>query len=199
LKEVGAGILRKHKSPVHEKLAKYCTWDSTLGQLAQSAAEYCLATETDTTHYGIAVDAYCHATSPIRRYADLMNQRILKQIIRGNREGLFVTVPIQDLNVRSKACKQYEKNLLFVRAVLNDIRNVSGARILDIQDTKLKIWVHQWQKSVTLYMNKNTDGNFISADEKTIYDLHEGDLVNLSFALNLAGRHWKERMIIRIL
>ena len=36
-------------------------------------------------HYGLNLAAYTHVTSPIRRYADLINQRILKAVIRGKR------------------------------------------------------------------------------------------------------------------
>jgi exoribonuclease R len=199
LKEVGVGILRKHTGPRLEDLKKYSQWDVALERLAQSSAEYCLASESDTTHYGIAVDAYCHASSPIRRYADLMNQRLLKQIIQGNKEGLFVTVPVEDLNLRSKMAKSYERNLLFVRSVLGGKRTFDNVRIININSNKVVLWITEWQKTVSIRMKQNEMGQFVSADEKYTYELHEGDLVSIEFAINLAGRFWKDRMIIRIL
>lgn len=199
LKDVGVGILRTHSAPIIERLTKYTKMDSSLAILANSAAQYCLASDLETNHYGIGVSAYCHASSPIRRYADLMNQRILKQIIRGNREGLCVSVPVEDLNKRAKAAKAYEKNIIFLRAVLGDVRYLSGIRILDICDSTIKVWIYQWQKAVNIRMKRNADGMFISDDEKMIYNLHEGDTINLEFALNTGARHWKERIIIKII
>lgn len=44
------------------------------GKLMQNRAEY---SETCKGHYGLDSEAYSHVTSPIRRYADLVNQRMM--------------------------------------------------------------------------------------------------------------------------
>jgi exoribonuclease R len=184
LKRCGAGILRKHSAPDRARFEAYVSLDPGLGRLAQSSAEYCLAEEEEVSHFGLGAAAYCHATSPIRRYADLMNQRILKQLIRGNKEGLFVTVPVADLNLRAKAAKTFEKNLHYLRALLEGPKEVEGL-ILEVSDTKIRLWIPSWQRIVS-----------IRPEPDRI--LAVGQVGRIRFAIHLLGRHWKERIITKV-
>jgi ribonuclease R len=100
-------IYRSHEEPTKEKLfglqtmianvgiqLKSRTTAKSLQQLLENAkqttAAYAVSsallralpqanyTPDNPTHFGLASEAYCHFTSPIRRYADLQIHRIIK-------------------------------------------------------------------------------------------------------------------------
>ena len=67
-------LLEDTKGEPNERLVRYLVLRS-LPQARYSAAS--------DGHYGLASKCYCHFTSPIRRYPDLMVHRLLKQYLAG--------------------------------------------------------------------------------------------------------------------
>ncbi len=58
-------------------------------------------------HFGLAADSYCHFTSPIRRYPDLMVHRILKRRLGIDRaERLSVCPSLPEIAERSSTCER---------------------------------------------------------------------------------------------
>jgi len=208
LLEAGVGILRTHEAPDLKRLEKYIAMDESLAKLAASAASYTLiGSKPAYTHWGIGTEAYCHATSPIRRYADLANQRILKQLIRGNRENLFVSVPVSDLNQRSKISKGYERDRILLQVLLGSGLREFDARILELileaDQLKISLWIPEWQQRVKYRVKtfeKTERGYRIgSVDETEAHEVAEGDRTRIRCGLNLGARRWKERLIIQLL
>ncbi|HVV99956.1 MAG TPA: VacB/RNase II family 3'-5' exoribonuclease, partial [Planctomycetaceae bacterium] len=70
--------------------------DSVKGQPLMHSVNYALlrsmkqaeySSDEDIGHYALAVDNYCHFTSPIRRYPDLTVHRLIGRMIEGQRAG----------------------------------------------------------------------------------------------------------------
>ena len=210
LKNMGMGILRKHSSPNLEKLEKYRSNNiPDLEKLAFSAAEYCLAEELETRHFGLESDNYAHTTSPIRRYADLVNQRVLKLYIRKSQQRHIVPITMYDMNYRTKLNKNYSRDLDFLSAI-STISTISAAsetifkgiiidkKIAENGQLKLKIYVPVWKRTVSAKYKMVNDNIVLSRDEKREIDVSDFREVELTCAVNINSRNWKERIIINI-
>jgi exoribonuclease R len=204
LKNKGMGVLRKHSSPNLEKLEKYrSVLSSDLEKLAFSAAEYCLAEESETKHFGLESDNYAHTSSPIRRYADLVNQRVLKLHIRKSQKRHIVPITMYDMNYRMKLNKNYSRDLDFLNAITVLNENTFKGIIIDkhIQEDeqlKLKIYVPVWKRTVSAKYKMVNENLVLSRDEKREIDVTEFREIELTCAVNINSRNWKERIIINI-
>jgi exoribonuclease R len=200
LKESGMGILRRHSAPEWDRLEKYKTHVPELMNLAFSSAEYCLAEEEHTEHYGLHTNTYAHASSPIRRYADLVNQRILKLLIRKTNERYIVPQAMIDMNLRGKVIKRFARDLDFLQAIQEDRMECKGI-ILDripVHDNeyKIRIYIPIWKRIISANYKILSENKVLSRDEKEEIDVTEFREVTVKYAFNRNLTNWKERIII---
>jgi exoribonuclease R len=205
LKKRGEGILRTHAAPDSERLATYAAHVPDLMALAYSSASYVLAEETNTFHYGLETDAYAHASSPIRRYADLVNQRVLKQWIRGSAEPYIVPVTMYDLNRRGKEVKQFERDMTFLEA-LETGETVFSAILMEVQPianhkdrVKVRFYVPSWKRMISSTYRPSSPGYVWSRDETEEMDVTLYRQVTIRCSFLMAQRNWKERVVLEIL
>jgi exoribonuclease R len=202
LKESGMGILRKHSAPNFERLERYKAHIPELEKLAFSSAEYCLAEEVETKHYGLDSDTYAHASSPIRRYADLVNQRALKLLLRGSSERYIVPLAMYDMNYRAKLNKNFGRDMDFLNAIATGQTTFTGIVIdkttVEEQHVKIKIYVPLWKRTISAKYKYAKENMVLSRDEKREIDVSEFREVEIKCAFNVNSRNWKERIIINI-
>jgi hypothetical protein len=202
LKTTGQGILRRHSAPDRERLALYKTHVPELEKLAFSSAEYCLAEETDIQHYGLTASAYAHASSPIRRYADLVNQRVLTLLIQGKDERFIVPQAMYDMNVRGKANKRFARDMDFLRAIQTGQTSFQAIIMEHIPMSnewiKIKLYVPMWKRMISTRYRSVSQNTVLSRDETQEIDVTLYREVQIHCAFSPNARNWKERMVFHL-
>lgn len=201
LKAAGMGILRRHSAPDRERLEQYDMHFPELRFLAFSAAEYVLAEEEDTIHYGLLSDTYAHTTSPIRRYADLVNQRIIKRLIQGITDYYIVPITMYDMNRREKAIKRFARDMDFLDAFQTnpDLTGIIMNKEINDAMTKLTMYIPQWKRMISFSYRRISENVVLSRDEKTEIDVSLYRQVQITCTFLLSSRCWKERAIIHMI
>jgi exoribonuclease R len=140
LKEAGVGLLRvqpqAEANPVLQEIDP---------ALAAEAASYEPADPSkDQRHASLDREAYCHASSPLRRYADLVNQRALKALLAG--EPVAPTEIAAHLNERAKEQKRWQRDLTFLTHVVPG--RVHTLDVTWVSNTQ--VWTPLWRRVITL-------------------------------------------------
>ena len=203
-----AGILRSHSAPAINRIKELEAINPELAFLAFSAANYVSATDTDTSHYGLDTNLYTHATSPLRRYADIQNQRVMKKIIRYLPEDEARKDLLPLLNTASKAAKNHDRDYTWLTALFSTDEKEITAQIVELkqkdQTVRVNAWVPLWKRMIKLsFASLGGEGEgevvVISKDEKSTHTLKKGQPIRVAFSYDPAKPRWKERMIFKLL
>jgi len=147
-KTAGRGLLRTQKAT--DDAAGWAAIDPDLASLANEAATYEIADSTgakEQGHASLGLAAYCHASSPLRRYADLVNQRILKALICGSLSVASIDEEQADhLNQRTKANRRWTRDLTFLNLVTpGKVHSVAVTWI-----SPSNVWIPEWRRIISL-------------------------------------------------
>lgn len=154
----GAGPLQEREEQLQDLLERYPDLERTLF----SSAEFCSASESETQHKGLGVDAYAYASSPLRRYVDLVNQRILKAILNSTDVPSVDQTLIDEMNRRAKQAKAFSRDLFsfthLARPVeLEPLSIPAIATLHNSEKNRLEVWVPVWNRSVKVRLPPGTE------------------------------------------
>jgi exoribonuclease R len=188
----GVGILRAHQGLTRSEFVTLAakTGCKEMEMLGMSAGRYLLASEPADaiSHTGLGLAAYTHASSPLRRYADLYNQFYIKHII------FHTDLPTPDhvlhthLNSRMREIKHFERDLWFLENLqLDTITNVDAYIIKQKKNGMWQLYVPLWKR--------NINGRSGLHNITTIYNI--GDKVYAEVYCDLKQTSWSQRFICR--
>jgi len=73
-------------------------------------------------HFGLASKYYCHFTSPIRRYPDLMIHRIIKEVINGGLSAARTERLTKEVEIASKQSSDMERVAMEAEREVDDLK-----------------------------------------------------------------------------
>lgn len=170
LVQKGQGLLRAHNAPHQEKLALYEQLGLPVKELAFPAASY-VPVGGEAKHWGLGKEVYCHASSPIRRFADILNQLVLKgYTIEGCEQYAY------KLNLLQKAMKQHDRDYFFIEQLFQNKNKIVEGLVVG-----KKVYIPEWKRFV----------------HPAIAGLN-GTKVRLRFYARMGEQGWKNRIVFEL-
>ncbi len=209
LMKFNTGIFRKHSIPSIDKISKYGRFNIFL---AYEAAQYCkLKNEgSNLYHYGLDEKVYVHMTSPIRRYADLINQRLMVKILNKEYNDLEINDEIiSHMNFRQKVTKKHERDLSLLK-ILRDkkeaiVRGGIVSIIIKEDKKKIKVYINEWKRVVSIPINIEDEKDFKEKSYETDFkekpcktDFSIDQELSIKYFYNPNNRRWKDKIVFQI-
>ena len=178
-----SGLLRSHSAADQEKLNAYLAIHEDLKFLAFESAKYCPVAE-DKTHSTLGY--YAHASSPLRRYADIINQRVIKATL--NEVNMISTSPelANQLNRLQKNQKHHDRDYFFLQKMLESNVGELDGIVLATKSQVIQVYVPEWKRKVkVLKMNEES--------------LAPAQHIRLAYYADIRKPHWETKMVFSIM
>lgn len=190
LRNCGNGFLRTHTGrPVSDwvVLAER-TGCAELSHFGAPAGAYTPAGKGGG-HAGLGLDCYTHASSPLRRYADLVNQRWLTHaVLRGTAPTSHAPTShatATHLNARAKAAKALDRDMWFLTNLDTQGITETYGYVVDYKEEKgWSVYVPAFSRTVK---------------SRSVGAYAVGDRVALRIFTNLKSTSWTGRIVCELL
>jgi exoribonuclease R len=202
LKSHNTGILRIHSEPDQERLKQWTIINPALEKLAYSSAEYVPANVIGR-HWGLDLTEYAHASSPLRRYADLHNQRCLLAILRGTPIPPLIPSLCKELNILQKDAKAFERDMFFIEALAKSKIKMVEATLLEIQIEKqsLHFWVPIWNRVIRIKSTLAIESDLVKVIRKDTgesFEITVAGNYRLDYYIQYQNARWKDKILFNI-
>ena len=175
-------------------------------RLEQKAAEYCLPS-LNAVHAGLGNEHYTHATSPIRRYADILAQRYLLEIIYYTESSIENPTQrlLHTLNHRMKQASRFQRDLCFLRAISKSSLGSIQGTVLDWKESKsgwkVYLEVPEWNQIISFRLKGYEEGDTLvltSPDEEESFHLVRESTARVKYYCDQSQPNWKKRMVFTL-
>jgi len=132
-------IIRTHQKVINSNSNLDEKLESYLNKINQNAAKYQINPEK-TDHQDLDIKLYTHATSPIRRYVDIINQKNMINFIEN--QDLIIENNLENINNFQKYLRKfynYYKKLKLIFSI--EEAKEYNAFIINIKDTKISLFI----------------------------------------------------------
>lgn len=184
--DMKSGFLRAHSEPDRERFEKFESLGLPGKQLAFPAAVYMdvIGKEKDSLkHFGLSRGLYCHASSPIRRFPDIVNQFVLHAYLEKKDVSSQKNHTAFQLNSLMKKGKAFERDYHFLQVLFEKNSCYEKGIVVSVGGEKVEVYIPAWKRICKV----KTGGGYI-----------EGQEVQVAFYVNMAERNWKQRILIRL-
>jgi exoribonuclease R len=202
MKSNSMGILRHHSEPDMEKLNSLVAIDESLAKMAYASATY-VPWDTPGKHWGLKLEDYAHASSPLRRYADLYNQRCLLVALK-NISGEIQPSKLlcRTLNMLQKNAKSFERDEFFINTLASSKAPIVSGIITEINMDKqfIKLFVKEWNRILRIKTKLVLDFDKFWLEKKDgqTFPIDVKQEVKVSYHINYEKAQWKDKIVFNV-
>lgn len=215
VKSLGQGVYRYHPEPDEERLEKLSRMAKAIGHeidlsqinvginsiltiedkdlrdimmnLAQRSMSKAVYDSLETSHFGLAFDEYCHETSPIRRYSDVLVHRIISAMIEGDKLYLEnLQAKCNHISSRERISADAERAVLKQRQI-TELKNRIGCEYNAIVTgfSERGIWVELEDIYCEGMISSKLLPGYEISDHDTCFKHHKGDKIKFGQTLRV--------------